>query len=134
MPSGISETKIQLHPQELGQIDVKITSHQGKISAELVANTLVAKEMMEGQIQQLRQSLIQQGFIVDRIEVQHVPSSPATHSFQDMKGGFQFSQQQQTARQFSRPKQNLASYYDYSDEQEEFHGVAYQVSGIDYTA
>ncbi|TCS82941.1 flagellar hook-length control protein FliK [Tepidibacillus fermentans] len=134
LPSGVSETKIQLHPQELGQIDVKITSHQGQISAQLVADTLVAKELMEGQIQQLRQSLIQQGFIVERIEVQHVPSSPATHSFQDMKGGFQFSQQQQTARQFSRPKQNLSSYYVYSDEQEEFHGVAYQISGIDYTA
>jgi len=132
LPNGISETKIQLHPQELGQIDVKITSHQGQISAQLVADTVVAKEMIEGQIQQLKQSLIQLGFVVDRIEVQHVPSSPSSHTFQDMRGGFQFSQQQQTARQFSRPKQNLDFYY--SDKEEGFHGMDYQVTGIDYTA
>ncbi|MFV9509856.1 flagellar hook-length control protein FliK [Tepidibacillus sp. LV47] len=132
-PSGISEVKIQLHPKELGQIDVKIINHQGQISAQFNVDTAVAKELIEGQIHQLRQSLIQQGIQVDRMEVQYTPSSSISNLFLDMRSGFHFSGQNQSSKQYYRSKQGDTSHYRHSEDKEDFYGVPYQISGIDIT-
>lgn len=131
LPNGATETKIQLLPQELGQIDVKISANNGQISATFIAETAMGKELLDSQISQLKNSLVQQGFQVDKIEIQQQQQASSTNTTSELKGSFNFSGQQ-SARQQS----NGQAYYQantYSDEPEEFNKELLSLSGIDYT-
>lgn len=77
LENGMTEARIRLMPEHLGQLDIKITTHQGQVTAHFTAETLMAKEMLEAQMNQLRSSLSQQGLQVDKI----------TFSFNNMAGG-----------------------------------------------
>ncbi|MGC5324117.1 flagellar hook-length control protein FliK [Brevibacillus sp. SYSU BS000544] len=66
---GVTEAKIILHPQSLGQVDVKITSHNGVITAQFSVDNGMGKEVLDSQMAQLRTALTQQGLQVDRLEV-----------------------------------------------------------------
>lgn len=131
LPDGASETKIQMHPQELGQIDVKLVANNGQISAQLIAETALGKELLEGQINQLKQSLIQQGYQVDRIEVQQAPQSSNLNN--DFKGSSSFNfAGQNSSRQFTRENPNH-KYSNFSEDIDEFVQEMLNVTGIDYT-
>lgn len=131
LPDGASETKIQLHPQELGQIDVKLVANNGQISAQLITETALGKELLEGQIHQLKQSLIQQGYQVDKIEVQQaLPSSNLNNDFKG-SSSFNFAGQNQS-RQFTRENPNH-KYSNFSEDVDEFVQEMFNVTGIDYT-
>lgn len=132
LPDGTSETKIQLHPQELGQIQVKLIANNGQISAQLITETALGKELLEGQISQLKQSLIQQGYQVDRIEVQQAP--PSSNLNNDFKGSSSFNfAGQNSSRQFNRENPNNNRYSHFSEDVDEFVQEMLNVTGIDYT-
>ena len=61
--------KIKVVPRSLGEIDIRLTTTDGKLTAELVATSSQAKDVLESQASQLKQTLIQQGFNVDKIEI-----------------------------------------------------------------
>ncbi len=69
LPNGVTEMKIQLHPHELGKIDINLTSQQGNLTAIFLADSVVGKEMLESSLHLLKHSLVQQGIQIDRIEV-----------------------------------------------------------------
>ncbi|MEW8988034.1 MAG: flagellar hook-length control protein FliK, partial [Bacillus sp. (in: firmicutes)] len=74
---GLSEAKFSLYPKHLGQLQIKIAAQKGQITAQIVADTQVAKEALEGQLSMLKQALQQQGLQVQKIEIiQHVPTAP----------------------------------------------------------
>lgn len=110
LPNGVTEMKIQLHPHELGKIDIKLTSQQGNLTAMFLADTAVGKEMLENSLHILRHSLIQQGVQVDRIEVissassnalngdhleQNLPFHQQNHSSQHQKGKSTYHDEEQ---------------------------------------
>lgn len=132
LPDGATETKIQLHPQELGQIDVKLVANNGQISAQLITETALGKELLEGQINQLKQSLIQQGYQVDRIEVQQAPQSSNLNNDHKGNGSFNFTGQN-SSRQFNRENPNNNRYSHFSEDVDEFVQEMFNVTGIDYT-
>lgn len=68
-PDGVSHTRLSLYPEQLGQVDVHIRSHAGVVTAQLVAETWMAKEILESQLEQLRQMLQYQGVEVDELSV-----------------------------------------------------------------
>jgi flagellar hook-length control protein FliK len=73
--SGSTETKFSLYPEHLGPIEVKIVSQQGHLSAQIITNTYMAKEALEGQLQHLRDALQQQGIFVQKLDVtQQIPT------------------------------------------------------------
>jgi flagellar hook-length control protein FliK len=64
------EATISLHPENLGQVDIKITLHSsGQLIAQLTADTSAGKQLLESQLPQLRQALQNQGLQVERLEV-----------------------------------------------------------------
>lgn len=79
---GISEAKISLVPEHLGQLDVKISIQNGMITAAFTAETAAAREMLENQLPQLRSALQQQGLQVDKLMVSH-QQSEGFNLFQD---------------------------------------------------
>ncbi|MEH7107210.1 flagellar hook-length control protein FliK [Bacillus sp. JJ1764] len=79
-PVGSTEAKFSLYPEHLGHVEVKITSQQGMVTAQIVTDTSMAKEALEGQLQQLKQSLQQQGIQLQKIDVVQTQTTSANQS------------------------------------------------------
>ncbi len=134
LPNGDSETKIQLQPKELGQVNVKLSTHNGQISAQIIAETAMGKEMLENQIHQLKNSLSLLGYQVEKIDVQQASSSSSQHasSSNQYNNGFGFSEQRHFQQQ--EPEQDRVNYSGSNlNEEEEVLNDIYYLSGIDYT-
>jgi flagellar hook-length control protein FliK len=70
---GATEAKVSLFPKNLGHVEIKIMTVEGQLSAEIMTETLLAKDALEGQLPQLKQSLQQSGLVVQRLEILHQP-------------------------------------------------------------
>lgn len=96
--NGISEAKIRLVPEHLGQLDIKLTMQGGHLTAMFASDNITAKEMLELQLPLLRQALQMQGFQVQRLEVTYQTSQfdhgQHTHSGYSQSSGHSFSSQQ----------------------------------------
>ncbi|MDQ0482245.1 flagellar hook-length control protein FliK [Alkalihalobacillus hemicentroti] len=92
-----SQIRIKLSPENLGQLDIRLTTSDGKLTAFIATATSAAKEMIESQLHQLRQTLVQQGVQLDKVEVIQQPSSPSSSMMQDGRShqGQQFDQGKQ---------------------------------------
>ncbi|WP_040209418.1 flagellar hook-length control protein FliK [Neobacillus jeddahensis] len=98
-PTGAAEAKFSLYPEHLGHVEIKISTQQGQIAAQIITDTLAAKETLEGQLQNLKQALQQQGLQVQKLDiVQQTPHSmewnQTSQSF--AQGGFGSSAEQRT--------------------------------------
>lgn len=94
LAEGVTEAKLSLYPQHLGQVDVKLTMHNGQLIAQFMADSTAGKEMLEGQLAQLRTNLQSQGIHVEKLEVSQ------NQAFQS--GLFQEQRQQQQSQQSSK--------------------------------
>ncbi|TLS36635.1 flagellar hook-length control protein FliK [Pseudalkalibacillus caeni] len=102
--SETSQIRMKLMPENLGHIDIKIATHEGKITAQLMAGTHIAKEALELQVNQLRTALVNQGINVDRIDVtQQNQSNQSMFNQQHGQGQQQFGQQQQQKQPNYKP-------------------------------
>lgn len=61
--------QLQLNPGHLGKIGVQMTTEQGVVKGQFIAESQVVKEMIESNIVQLKEQLEEQGVKVDKIEV-----------------------------------------------------------------
>jgi type III secretion system needle length determinant len=52
-----AEMRMTLHPPELGEVTIRVFSKQGKLSASIIAETPLVKEILESSISELRQRL-----------------------------------------------------------------------------
>lgn len=92
---GMSEVRVTLHPEHLGQVDVKVSLHNGQVVAQFAADSAHGKQLLESQLAQLRAVLHSQGLQVDRLEVTQYSTA--------FSGAFQDARQQ--PRQFERRSQ-----------------------------
>ena len=68
--AGNAETRFLLNPEHLGPVEIKISFDQdGKLTAQILTDTGSAKEILETQLQQLKQNLQQQGLVVQKLDV-----------------------------------------------------------------
>jgi hypothetical protein len=63
------ESRIMMSPPELGRLDLNLVIKHGHLQANMSAETLVAKELIEANLSQLKQQLNNLGLVVDRFEV-----------------------------------------------------------------
>ena len=66
---GIAEATISLFPENLGQVDVKITMQNGHLVAQFLTEHASTKDLLEQQMVQLRVALQSQGVQVEKLEV-----------------------------------------------------------------
>ncbi len=52
-----AEMRLTLHPPELGEVTIRVFSSKGKLSASIIAESAVVKEILESSISELRQRL-----------------------------------------------------------------------------
>lgn len=69
MVGGTNRLLIKLYPEHLGQIRIELLETNGVLTARLLASTALGKEMLESQMNQLRQAFLQQNLQVERIEI-----------------------------------------------------------------
>lgn len=67
--NGISEAKIILFPEHLGQVDIRISIQNGQLMAHFMTEHGQAKDMLDHQMGQLRAALQAQGLQVEKLEV-----------------------------------------------------------------
>ncbi|NMB87368.1 MAG: hypothetical protein GYA17_03345 [Chloroflexi bacterium] len=67
--AGNSTLRIQLYPEELGKIDLRVTATSSGVGITLTADQSVTGKLLENQINQLRQSLDQAGVNLSSLNV-----------------------------------------------------------------
>ncbi|WP_019424988.1 flagellar hook-length control protein FliK [Paenibacillus sp. OSY-SE] len=83
---NVSEAKISLYPEHLGQVDVRLTMQNGQLTARFMTEHGMAKDMLEQQMSLLRGALQTQGIQVDKLEVSQQPASALSSSmFQEQR-------------------------------------------------
>jgi flagellar hook-length control protein FliK len=66
---GVSEIKMNLKPESLGEISLRIASENGIITAHFVAESQRVKEIIESNFNQLKDSLAEQGVNISELSV-----------------------------------------------------------------
>lgn len=65
----LSEVKILLRPEQLGEVSLKIATQHGIVTAQFIAESQKVKEIIESNFNQLRDMLSEQGVDVGALEV-----------------------------------------------------------------
>jgi len=93
-----TQIRVNIFPEHLGHLDILLTASNGKITAQIFTSNLVAKEALDLQVNQLRNSLIQQGVAIEKIEISHNTSQQSLGQ-----------QNAQTDQRFAQQKQGTSS-------------------------
>ncbi|MCJ1909763.1 flagellar hook-length control protein FliK [Planococcus ruber] len=88
-----AQIKVSIFPEHLGHLDIRLTTVDGKVAAQIFTSSLVAKEAIEMQLSQLRHTMLQQGVNLDRIEITQ-QSSEQSFGQQTAHPEQRFNQQQ----------------------------------------
>lgn len=67
--AGEQRSRLQIHPPELGRVDLDVVIKQGHLQVNMGAETLNVKELIEANLNQLKQQLSDLGFNVDKFDV-----------------------------------------------------------------
>ncbi len=65
----ISTARMQLQPEELGRMDVRVRLESGELTIDVRTETTKAKQLMMERVAELKQAFAQHGLRVDRFEV-----------------------------------------------------------------
>jgi len=96
---GTTKMLIKMYPEHLGTIRVELIQKDGVMTARLLANTALGKEMLDSQLHQLKSAFANANVQVDRIDVtQALQDSNKNDKQQQFSQSFK-QQQQQDAEQ-----------------------------------
>lgn len=70
---GPAQVRMVLNPESLGQITVRLVSHQGQVSVRVLTENPEVQKMLDGGIGQLKAALAESGVRLDQIQVVTVP-------------------------------------------------------------
>lgn len=65
----MTSLELQLNPESLGKVNVTVSAKEGILTAQIVAQTEIAKEAIESQISVLKETFENQGLKVEEVEV-----------------------------------------------------------------
>lgn len=67
--NGNSRLLIKLYPEQLGSLRIELVQKDSEIIAKIIASTKQGKDLLESQLQGLKQTFINQNITVDKIEI-----------------------------------------------------------------
>lgn len=88
-----TQMKVNISPDHLGHLDIRLTETNGRIAAQIFTSSIAAKEALDLQLNQLRNTLVQHGLTVEKIEVVQ-QNSQQSLSQQNAQSEQRFTQQQ----------------------------------------
>ncbi|OEF98610.1 flagellar hook-length control protein FliK [Desulfuribacillus alkaliarsenatis] len=69
-PNGQQSLIVNLQPANLGSIKIVVAANQGQLTASIITDTVMTKELIESTINNLRVALANTGIQLDRMEIQ----------------------------------------------------------------
>ena len=66
---GAAQAHITLHPAELGEVEIRLRYHAGGVSADVLADSQAAAQVLQGAASELKRSLEAQGLVVHDLDV-----------------------------------------------------------------
>ncbi|WP_026674279.1 flagellar hook-length control protein FliK [Alkalihalobacterium bogoriense] len=96
---GTTQLTLKLNPAHLGRLDIQLLQQNGVITAKIMATTTAAKELIESQLHQLRQSFGLQQLQVEKIEIVQQQQFGQLHKDEENK------QQQQREQRHEEDKE-----------------------------
>lgn len=70
-PNGTSQLMIKLNPAHLGTLTIKLTESNGEMIARIIASSKTAKEVIESNLNSLRQVFTTQNITVEKFDIQY---------------------------------------------------------------
>lgn len=93
----VSTLEMQLNPEHLGKLYMQLSSREGVITAQLIAQNEAVKHALESQVNVLKENMNNQGMKVEAVEV-----TVASHEFEEQ---FQSEQQMDRQQEQESPRQ-----------------------------
>lgn len=115
-PGKPTELRLQLSPENLGRMQIRVVSHQGTLSAQIRVEQPATRDMMQVQMAELRQTLADQGIKIDRLEVNVGQDHRRPDQGFDLAGGWQQQSQQQSRQDAPSAQRGRALGFDDSGE------------------
>lgn len=116
---GVSEARISLYPEHLGQVDVRITMQNGQLTAQFMTEHAFAKESLEQQMAQLRSALQSQGLQVSKLEVTQ-NTALSSHMYHDGRQSGGGAGQQQSEKRRPMMEEDALAIHDINEEWNEW--------------
>ena len=98
--AGQNQMRLNLQPAELGRVSLQIVQKEQELHLHIFTDTVMAKELLESQIGQLKQSLMQQGLHLQQCQIEVNPE----HNEHSGQG---FSQERPPQQSAQTRSQNL---------------------------
>jgi hypothetical protein len=89
-PDRPAELRLQLTPEHLGRMELRVQAHEGAVSALIRVEHTGVRDLVENQLAALRATLADQGIKIDRLEVSVNNQGPRD---QQAAAGFEFGRQ-----------------------------------------
>lgn len=89
-PDRPAELRLQLNPEHLGRMQLRVQAHEGVVSAVIRVEHAGVRDLVENQLAALRTSLAEQGIKIDRLEVSVNQQGPRD---QQASASFDFGRQ-----------------------------------------
>ena len=116
--NGVSEAKITLYPETLGQVDIRLTMQNGQLIAQFVTEHAMAKEMLDQQMSLLRGALQAQGIQVEKLEV-----SQQVTTASDLSGSMFHRDQQSNSNRDQSSSQQARNQVDFDSDYESLEDI-----------
>ncbi|OIK15285.1 flagellar hook-length control protein FliK [Bacillus sp. MUM 13] len=101
-PGGMQKLLIKLNPENLGSLKIEIMQKDSVMTAKIVATTAKAKDMLETQLQSVKQALSSQNLQLEKIEISQTAGSFSQERFFSRQGdnpGHQERQRQEQVKE-----------------------------------
>ena len=93
--AGMQKLMIRLNPEHLGSMRIELFQKDSVMTARIIASTQTAKEMLDSQLNGLKQSFAGQGIQIDKIEISQQETSFSQERFNKNGSSSEDSRQQQ---------------------------------------
>ncbi|SFC07238.1 Flagellar hook-length control protein FliK [Bacillus sp. OV322] len=98
-PGGMQKLLIKLNPENLGSLKIEIMQKDSVMTAKIVATTAKAKDMLETQLQSVKQALSSQNLQLEKIEISQTAGSFSQERFFSRNGDNPGHQERQKQEQ-----------------------------------
>ncbi|RCW70714.1 flagellar hook-length control protein FliK [Saliterribacillus persicus] len=115
-PNGATQLMLKLQPEHLGEITLKLTQINGEMVVKMIASSQGAKELLEGNLSQLRHMFSPQQVVVEKADL------PNSQLDQKSQQGQQASAEDREENHSSYEEQELDSENE-SEDENSFHQI-----------
>ena len=103
--NGVQKLLLRLNPENLGSLRIELIQKDGAMVAKIIATTAQAKELLDRQVQGLKEAFTNQNIQVEKVEISQQISTFNAERFAPRDQGQHEQQQQQTEQEIIKDEE-----------------------------